>query len=155
MEPGGQFDLQQLIAAAAQVQSQLVNAQQQLAETEVEGSAGGGMVRVTVNGDGELTDVSIAKEAIEAGDPQETAATIADLVLAACRDAYRALDDAREDAMGPLAGGFGGAGGPGGIPGLPGFPGFPGMPGPAVPGAVVVGEDDDPDDTDTGQHGQS
>ena len=121
MEPGG-LDMQQLFAAAAQMQSQLMNAQQQLAETEIEGSAGGGLVKVTISGQGELIDVAIAKEAIDAGDPAETASTLADLILAASRDAYRALADVQAEAMGPLAGSLGGAAG--GIPGMPGLPGM-------------------------------
>jgi hypothetical protein len=140
MEPGGQLDMQQLFAAAAQMQSQLMNAQQQLAETEIEGTAGGGLVKVTVSGQGELVDVTIAKEAIDPGDPAETASTLADLVLAASRDAYRALADVQAKLMGPLAGSFGGAGGSGtggpGVPGLPGLPGLPGFPGqPTLPGS--------------------
>ncbi|HEX9033272.1 MAG TPA: YbaB/EbfC family nucleoid-associated protein [Streptosporangiaceae bacterium] len=129
MEPGGQIDFQQLIAAAAQMQSQIVNAQQQLAETEVEGTAGGGLVKVTINGQGELVDLTIAADVIEPGNPQETAQTVADLVLAACRDAYRELGDVQESMMGPIAGGFGDLGASGGIPGLPGVPGLPGIPG--------------------------
>lgn len=136
MEPGGQLDMQQLFAAAAQMQSQLMNAQQQLAETEIEGSAGGGLVKVTISGQGELIDVEIAKEAIDPGDPAETASTLADLILAASRDAYRALADVQAEAMGPLAGGLGGAGGAdAGIPGLPGMPGLPGLGGPQAPGS--------------------
>jgi nucleoid-associated protein EbfC len=150
MEPGGQLDMQQLFAAAAQVQSQLMSAQQQLAETEIEGSAGGGLVKVTISGQGELVDLSIAEEAIDPSDPAETASTIADLVIAACRDAYQALADIQAELMGPLAGGLsggasswpgGGSGsgsaGPAGIPGLPGFPGFPGQP---LPGTVLPDE---------------
>jgi len=141
MEPGGQLDMQQLFAAAAQMQSQLMSAQQQLAETEIDGTAGGGLVKVTISGQGELVDVNIAKEAIDPSDPAETASTLADLVLAACRDAYRALAEVQAELMEPLAGGFGGAGGSGpggagGIPGLPGLPGFPGqspLPGIALP----------------------
>src|SRR5271170_1339715 len=68
MEPGGQLDMQQLFAAAAQMQNQLMSAQQQLAETEVEGSAGGGLVTVTVNGQGEMVDVTISKDVIDPGD---------------------------------------------------------------------------------------
>jgi DNA-binding YbaB/EbfC family protein len=145
VDPGGQLDIQQLFAAAAQVQSQLMSAQQQLAETEIEGSAGGGLVKVTINGQGELVDVTIASEAIEPGDPAETASTLADLVVAACRDAYRALGDVQAEMMGPLAGGFGGEGaadaGLPGLPGLPGFLGLPGQPGapgqPPLPGSVL------------------
>jgi hypothetical protein len=44
--------MQQLFAAAAQMQSQLMSAQQRLAETEIEGSAGGGLVKATINGQG-------------------------------------------------------------------------------------------------------
>jgi nucleoid-associated protein EbfC len=128
VEPGGQLDMQQLFAAAAQMQSQLMNAQQQLAETEIEGTAGGGMVRVTVNGQGEVVDVNIAAEAIDPGDPAETAQTLADLVLAACRAAYDAIADVQEQMMGPLASGLGGDfGGLAGIPGLPVQPGAPGQ----------------------------
>jgi nucleoid-associated protein EbfC len=118
MDPG-QFDMQQLFAAAAQLQGQLASAQQRLAEAEITGSAGGGLVTVTLDGQGELTDVSIAAEAIDAADADETAQTVADLVLAACRDAYRKLRDVQAEAMGPLAGGIGGLG----MPGLPGLPG--------------------------------
>jgi DNA-binding YbaB/EbfC family protein len=156
MEPGGQLDMQQLFAAAAQVQSQLMNAQQQLAETEIDGTAGGGLVKVTISGQGELIDVTIAKEAIDSGDPAETASTVADLVLAASRDAYHALSELQAELMGPLAGTIGGAGGAGGeggarggaggqgIPGMPGFPGLPGLPGfpgqPPVPGTALPEE---------------
>jgi nucleoid-associated protein EbfC len=124
MEPGGQLDMQQLFAAAAQMQSQLMNAQQQLAETEVEGSAGSGLVTVAVNGQGELVDVTISKDAIDPNDVEESAQTIADLVVAACRDAYEALGDLQSDLMGPLAGGIGDLGVSAGIPGLPGMPGL-------------------------------
>jgi len=142
MEPGGQLDMQQLFAAAAQMQSQLLNAQQQLAETEIEGTAGGGLVKVTISGQGELVDVTIAKEAIDPGDPAETASTLADLVLAASRDAYRELADVQADLMGPLAGSLGGPGGAGpggtGMPGVPGLPGLPGFPGqPTLPGTPL------------------
>ncbi|HUC59545.1 MAG TPA: YbaB/EbfC family nucleoid-associated protein [Streptosporangiaceae bacterium] len=126
MEPGGQLDMQQIFAAAAQMQNQLMNAQQQLAETEVEGSAGGGLVTVTLNGQGELIDVQISGQAIDAKDPEDSAQTIADLILAACRDAYAALGEVQADMMSPIAGGLGGAG----LSGIPGFPGLPGAPSP-------------------------
>ena len=54
MEP--QMDMQQLFAAAQQMQEQLMNAQQALADSEVTGTAGGGLVKATVNGQGELLD---------------------------------------------------------------------------------------------------
>jgi len=123
VDPSGQLDMQQLLAAAQQMQSQLFTAQQELADTEVEGSAGGGLVKVVVNGQGELVDVTIAAAAIDPAEPEESAQTIADLVLAAVRDAYDAVSDLQQEAMGPLAGM---AGNPGEA-GLPGFPGLPGL----------------------------
>ena len=119
MDPGGQLDMQQLLAAAQQMQSQLMSAQQELADAEVEGTAGGGLVKAVVNGQGELVDISIAAAAIDPAEPEESAQTIADLVLAAVRDAYRGVGDLQQEKMGPFAGGVGGAGGTG-LPGLPG-----------------------------------
>jgi hypothetical protein len=124
--------MQQLLAAAAEMQSQLMNAQQELAEAAVEGTAGGGLVKAVVSGQGELLDLTIAPEALDpmsTEDPTEVADTLADMVLAAIRDASRAAAELQQQAMGPLASGLGGAG----IPGLPGMPG-PGMPEPGMPG---------------------
>jgi DNA-binding YbaB/EbfC family protein len=146
MEPGGQLDMQQIFAAAAQMQSQLAQAQQQLAETEVEGTAGGGLVKVTVNGQGELVDVKISEQVIDVGDAGETVQTVADLVLAACRDAYDALGDVQAEMMSPIAGSLGGLGGfgGGGLPGIPGFPGGqPGLPGSSLPGEYEEEEEDE------------
>jgi nucleoid-associated protein EbfC len=126
VEPGGQLDMQQLLAAAAAMQSQLMNAQQELADAEVQGTAGGGLVRATVNGQGELVDLSIDAAAIDAGEPEETAQTISDLVLAAYRDACRAVDDLQQQTMAPFTAGLGG-GGLGGLPGMPDLSGFPGL----------------------------
>ena len=147
MEPGGQLDMQQLLQAAAAMQSQLMSAQQELAEAEVEGTAGGGLVTATVNGQGELVDLSIAAAAIDGGDPEETAQTVADLVLAAYRDACREVDELQQETMAPFAAGLGGGGGLPGVPDLSNFPGFPGLPGaPAQPGQVEPPAQDDPAD---------
>jgi DNA-binding YbaB/EbfC family protein len=115
------MDMQQLFAAAQQMQEQLMNAQQALADAEVTGTAGGGLVKATVNGQGELMDLSIAAAAVDPEDPEETARTIADLVLAAVRDAYRSAEDLQQQQMGPFAAAMQG----GGMPGMPGG----GMPG--------------------------
>lgn len=128
------------------MQSQLMSAQQELAEAEVEGTAGGGLVTATVNGQGELVDLSISASAIDGDDPAETAQTLADLVLAAYRDACRAVDELQEETMAPFAAGL--AGGGGGLPGMPdlsNFPGFPGLPGaPSQPGPEEPPAQDDP-----------
>lgn len=117
MEP--QMDMQQLFAAAQQMQEQLMNAQQALADAEVTGTAGGGLVKATVNGQGELLDLSISPAAVDPDDPEETARTIADLVLAAVRDAYRSAEDLQQQQMGPFAAAMQGGALPGGL-NLPG-----------------------------------
>jgi DNA-binding YbaB/EbfC family protein len=131
MEPGG-FDMQQIFAAAQQMQAQLASAQQALADSEVTGTAGGGAVRAVVSGAGELLDLTIDPSVIDPADPAETAATIADLVLAAVRDAASAAADLQQRQLGAISGG------------VPGFD----MSGLGLPGAGVQAavEDDDYDD---------
>lgn len=138
MNPDGQLDMQQLLAAAQQMQEQLMNAQQELADTEVTGTAGGGLVTARVNGQAELVDLTISPEAIDPGDPEETAQTIADLVLAAVRDAYSRAADLQQEKMGPFASALGGGGMPG-MPEMPGMPGTPGGPGAAPGGTGLPG----------------
>ena len=60
--------------------------------------------------------------AVDPGDPEETAQTIADLVLAAVKDAYRAAEALQQQQMGPFAAAMQG----GGLPGMPGGPNLPG-----------------------------
>ena len=103
----------QLLQQAQQMQQQLVAAQEQLAQTEVTGSAGGGLVSATMTGSGEVRAITIAPDAV---DPEDLE-TLQDLVVAALHDAKRQADDLAATTMGPLAGGLGGGGGRG-LPGL-------------------------------------
>lgn len=116
MNPGD-VNLQQLLEQAQLVQQQLASAQQELNDAQVEGTAGGGMVVATVNGSGELLELTIDPKAIDPKDPEETAETVADLVIAAVRDAVRAAAELQQEKLGPLAQGLGG----GGFGQLPGF----------------------------------
>ena len=116
MIPGGQPNMQQLLQQAQKMQQDLAAAQQVLAETPVEGSAGGGLVKATVTGSGELQGLVIDPKAVdaEAGSAEDVAETVADLVLAAVRDANASAQKLQQQKLGPLAQGLGG----GGIPGL-------------------------------------
>lgn len=107
---GGQPDMQQLLQQAQKMQQDLADAQQELAETPVEGSAGGGLVKATVTGSGELQALVIDPKAV---DPEDTE-TLADLVLAAVRDANNAATQLQQEKLGPLAQGLSG-----GMPNLP------------------------------------
>jgi hypothetical protein len=102
--------MQEIMKQAQQMQQQLMSAQQELADSEVTGSAGGGLVTATVSGTGELKSLAIDPKAVDPTDVE----TLQDLVVAAVRDANRAVSELAQQKMGPLAGGLGG-----GIPGLP------------------------------------
>ena len=96
-------DMSGLLAQAQAMQQQLLAAQQELAETTVQGSAGGDLVTATVTGAGELVGLVIKPEAV---DPEDTE-TLADLVLAAVRDATNRSQALAAAKLGPLTGGLG------------------------------------------------
>ena len=100
-----------LLAQAQQMQQALAAAQQELAATEVTGSAGGELVTVTMTGDGDITALTIAPAAVDPDDVE----TLQDLVVAAVRDASRAANELAASTMGPVTGGLGGGLG---LPGL-------------------------------------
>lgn len=109
----GSMDMQKLLQAAQQMQQQLMNAQQALADSEVTGTSGGGLVVARVNGQGELLALDISPDAIDTSDAAETAETVADLVVAAIRAAGDAAQQLQSERMGPFAAALGdtGAGG--------------------------------------------
>ena len=110
MRPGGpQPNMQQLMKQAQKMQQELLAAQEQLAATEVTGSAGGGLVTATVTGSGELQSVIIDPSVVDPDDVE----TLQDLVVAAVRDANRAAQALAGERMGPLTQGLGGLGLPG------------------------------------------
>ena len=65
VRPGGQPNLQQLMKQAQKMQQQMVDVQAELAETEVTGTSGGGLVTVTLTGTGEVTAVKIDPKAVD------------------------------------------------------------------------------------------
>ncbi|WP_078901387.1 YbaB/EbfC family nucleoid-associated protein [Actinacidiphila yeochonensis] len=106
---GGQPNMQALLQQAQKMQQDLAAAQQELADATVEGSAGGGLVRATVSGAGELRALVIDPKAV---DPDDTE-TLADLVVAAIQNANDTAQKLQQEKLGPLTQGLGG-----GIPGL-------------------------------------
>lgn len=94
------------------MQQQLMAAQQEMADAEVTGQAGNGLVTVTLTGEGAVKSVSIDPSVVDPSDVE----TLEDLVVGALEDAHRALSELATEKMGPLAGGLSG----GGL-GLPGF----------------------------------
>lgn len=118
MEPGGQPNIQQMLQQAQRMQEQFMNLQRELVEMEVEGTAGGGLVTATVNGQNEVVKIVIDPAAIDADDPAETAETLADLVVAAIHNAGDEVQNIQQEKMGPLTEEIGGTAGGLGLPGL-------------------------------------
>jgi DNA-binding YbaB/EbfC family protein len=102
-----------LLAQAQQMQQQLLQAQQELVNTEVHGQAGGGLVRVTVKGSGEVVAVAIDRQVVNPGDVE----TLQDLIVGAMGDASQQVTTLAQQRLGPLAGGMGDALGQPGQPG--------------------------------------
>lgn len=111
MRPGGQPDLQQLMKQAQKMQQQVASAQAELAEAEVTGTAGGGLVKVTLTGLGEVKALKIDPKVVDADDVE----TLEDLVVAALHAGAEEVRQLTEAKMGPATGGLGG-----GL-GIPGF----------------------------------
>lgn len=110
MQPGSTPDMSALLAQAQQLQQQLMEAQESLARAEVHGQGGGGLVRVTMRGNGEVIAVAIDPKVINPEDPD----TLQDLIVGAVADAARQVTQLAQEKLGPLSGG-------GGNLGLPGF----------------------------------
>ena len=106
-KPGGQPNIQQLMKQAQKMQQQMAVAQEQLAATELTGTAGGGGVSVRLTGAGEVTGLTIDPRAVDPDDVE----SLEDLVLAAIRDGARQAAELAQTTMGPMTGGLG-------IPGL-------------------------------------
>lgn len=110
---GGGLDLGSMMQMAQSMQEQVAAAQEQLAHTEVVGTAGGGVVTVTLNGHLHLRKVHIDPKAIDVDDPS----MVEDLLLAAWQDAHDqvAVLQAQADPMSGLLGGGDPLGGLGGL----------------------------------------
>jgi DNA-binding YbaB/EbfC family protein len=111
-EGGGIPDFGSLLSQLGQVQENLRQAQEEAAHAVVEGSAGGGAVRVTATGGLEFQSVRIDPSVLDPADLD----MLEDLVLAAVRDAVEKAQALTSEAIGGITGNLGGllGGGPGG-----------------------------------------
>jgi nucleoid-associated protein EbfC len=88
-------------------------AQEELAEREVEGSAGGGAVKAVVSGDQRVLRVEIDSGVFDDEPEADDLEMLGDTVAAAVNDALEKVREMQAEALGPLAGGMGGLGLPG------------------------------------------
>lgn len=97
------FDMNELMRQAQQMQTQMAQAQEQLAHETVEATAGGGLVTVKATGTGEITEIKIDPKAIDPDDPE----MLEDVVLAAVNEALRSAQNLAQSKMGGITGGLG------------------------------------------------
>jgi hypothetical protein len=102
-------DLGSLMKQAQAMQQKLQDAQARLASTVVEGSSGGGMVKVSLLGSGEMKSAVIEDSLLQPGEGE----VLADLIVAAHADAKRKLDLTQAEMMKEVAGPLAGLGLPG------------------------------------------
>jgi nucleoid-associated protein EbfC len=103
------FDMNKMMEQMQQMQAQMQQAQEDLKHETVEATAGGGMVKVTATGAGEIKEIVIDPKAIDPDDPE----MLADMVTAAVNEALRSSQSLVESKLGPALGGLHGLGLPG------------------------------------------
>ena len=96
------MNIQGIMKQAQMMQKKMEEEQAKLAQEEVEGSSGGGMVRVTLNGKFEMKKLSIDNSLV---DPQDVE-VLEDLIVAAYNDAKNKVDAKMQDSMNALSGGL-------------------------------------------------
>jgi nucleoid-associated protein EbfC len=97
------FNQRDLMRQVEQMQQRMAQAQEEIAAATVEGSAGGGVVTVTMTGDQEMRAVTIKPEAV---DPEDVE-TLQDLVLAAVNDALQRSKELQAERLSEVTGGLG------------------------------------------------
>lgn len=108
--PGGMGmpgNMNNLMKQAQKMQKQMEESTKELEEKEVTGTAGGGVVEVTVSGKKEVTKVKIDPEAVDPDDVE----MLEDLIMAATNEAFRKIEEISAEAMSKITGGLGGLGG--------------------------------------------
>jgi nucleoid-associated protein EbfC len=93
------MNIQQMMKQAQQMQEKL---QREMAEMRVEGTGGGGMVTVVINGSKQIQSITIDPEVVSKDDVE----MLQDLIVAALNDAYRRADDEMQKSMGGMLGGM-------------------------------------------------
>jgi nucleoid-associated protein EbfC len=97
-----QKQLNQMMRQVQKMQADMAAAQDELAATTVEGSAGGGKVTAVVTGGGELQSVSISADVVDPDDVE----MLEDLVVAAVGDGLRRAQELQAERMGSVTGGL-------------------------------------------------
>ena len=95
-------NMQQLARQAQKLQQQMTKMQEELEEREYEATAGGGMVKATMTGDGQLTGITIDPEALNPEDVD----LLQDMIVAAVNEASNNATQVANQRMGAITGGL-------------------------------------------------
>lgn len=102
------MNMQEMMKQARKMQEQLAQAQESMKNVTIDASAGGGMVKATVNGDLELVSIQIDPDAL---DPEDVD-LLQDMIVAAVNEAIRGVSEVASKQMSSITGGLN-------IPGMP------------------------------------
>lgn len=95
-------NMNQMMKQVKKMQEQMMKAQEELGSKTVEGTAGGGVVTVVVNGHKKVQQITIKPEAV---DPEDVD-MLQDLVIAAVNDALGKVDELANQDLGKYTGGM-------------------------------------------------
>jgi nucleoid-associated protein EbfC len=102
MFPGGKKGMKDLMKQAQKMQQDLAKAQEELANKVVEGTSGGGMVKVEMNGHHQVLSLKIDPEVVDKDDIE----MLEDLVIAAFNEAMEKITKTSEDELSKFTGGM-------------------------------------------------
>jgi DNA-binding YbaB/EbfC family protein len=108
-----QPNINKMLKQVQQMQAEMLKAQEQLKDEEVEASAGGGMVTVKMSGDREVKEVRIDPGAFGDEIAAEDLEMLQDTLVAAINEASRSAEELASRKLGGLTGGLGDLGLPG------------------------------------------
>ena len=105
----GGGNMQQQLKQLQAMQAEMEKAQEEIKEKEITTTAGGGAVEVTINGNKEITKLTIDKDVVDPDDVE----MLQDLVIAAVNEAIRQIEELAENEMNKITGPLSGMGFPG------------------------------------------
>jgi len=100
--PGGGMNMQQMMKQAQKMQRQMEEMQADMANKSLEVSAGGGAIKVTINGEKQITALTISPDVVDPDDVE----MLQDLVISAVNEAFRQMDESTSAQMSKITGGM-------------------------------------------------
>lgn len=102
MNMGGGMNIQKIMKDAQKMQQSLLEVQENLGNEEVEGTSGGGLVKVKANGKHFVKSIKISPDAVDSDDLE----TLEDLITAAVNDAINKANNLASERMNSITGGM-------------------------------------------------